>query len=284
MSEASLSTVIDGITCFHPDKLHEYESYPEFGHELGEESQTLSFWDLSRFRILIYELQILASEFPSPRMLEIGCGNAAFLNSLQGKLKLDLTGSELHLRALQEAKKKNPDLRLIQLDATDIPFQNEYEMIGAFDVLEHIVDDLAVLRGIYRGLIPGGYLILTVPQHPFLWSSIDVMVCHQRRYTRATMLNAVQSAGFEIRYVSSFVFFLFPFMLLSRVFERGASAQTQSKDEFEKKIRFGPVLNTLLDYAMRIDEWMLRHRWSLPFGGTLMLVAQKPLNIISRYE
>jgi hypothetical protein len=55
--------------------------------------------------------------------------------------------------------------------------------------------------------------------------------------------------------------------------------QAQQKTDFEKKIRFGKVLNAVFNLAMRLDEWCLKQRWSLPFGGTLMLVAHKPTSL-----
>lgn len=278
MIEIPACKVVEGIPCFHPDKIEQFESYPSFGHELGAEADSLNFWDMSRLRILNYEVRLLAEKFHHPNMLEIGCGDATFLNSIFGRFNLQLTGSELHLQALCSAKKKNPALHLIQLDATDIPFDNAYNIIGAFDVLEHIADDHSVLAGIYRALVPGGYLLITVPQHPFLWSSLDELVCHQRRYTRSALDELVQATGFEVQYISSFVFFLFPLMLVSRLVEKLRSSHGKQKKDFEKQIRFNPFLNATLNFAMRIDEWLLRMRISLPFGGTLLLVAKKPKN------
>ena len=56
-------------------------------------------------------------------------------------------------------------------------------MIGAFDVLEHIADDELVLSQMHQAVRKGGGIILTVPQHSFLWSEIDEYSRHVRRYS-----------------------------------------------------------------------------------------------------
>ena len=65
-------------------------------------------------------------------------------------------------------------------------------MVGLFDVLEHIDDDDAVLAAARRMLRPGGRLVVTVPRHPFLWSHLDALVDHRRRYRASDLLAKVR--------------------------------------------------------------------------------------------
>ena len=64
------------------------------------------------------------------------------------------------------------------MDARRIPFEDEFDVIGAFDVLEHIKEDEQVLVQMHRAVKSGGGIMLTVPQHMFLWSEQDVQAHH----------------------------------------------------------------------------------------------------------
>ena len=71
------------------------------------------------------------------------------------------------------------------MDARNIPFRDEFDVIGAFDVLEHIDEDVAVIDEVRKALRPGGGFLMSVPQHPALWSQQDERAFHVRRYTAA---------------------------------------------------------------------------------------------------
>lgn len=267
--------LVDGVKCYHPEVAETYESYPETGFDVTDDVEGDSFWVRSRTRLLKGEVA-RARRGAATRMLEIGCGTGAFLRSLAGTPGLELLGSEIYLRGLKSAMARGGGgIEFIQLDATRIPFESEFDLVGAFDVIEHIEDDESVLRGIGRALRPGGRLLVTVPQHPFLWSRLDELVHHKRRYTRAELVRKVEAAGLRVTYASSFVFALFPLMLASRLLDRGRGAPPKDAD-FDKRVRFNPVVNAVFDAVMRLDEALIGLRLSLPWGGTLLVVAEKP--------
>ena len=66
-----------------------------------------------------------------------------------------------------------PDVQLYQLDGRRLPFEEEFDVVGAFDVLEHVDDDGLVLAQMHQATKPGGGIIVSVPQHPWLWSAVD---------------------------------------------------------------------------------------------------------------
>ncbi|MGH7738652.1 MAG: class I SAM-dependent methyltransferase, partial [bacterium] len=108
------------------------------------------------------------------KFFEIGCGTGFVLQALERETAgLELFGSEIHLEGLRYARERLARTELFQMDAQHIPFRNEFGGIGLFDVLEHIADDQAVLRQVHQALVPGGGLVVTVPQHAFLWSRVD---------------------------------------------------------------------------------------------------------------
>jgi hypothetical protein len=79
----------------------------------------------------------------------------------------------------------------------------------------------------------------------------------------------------DITFATSFLFTLFPLMLLSRLFDRGGDRSPSDERALEKRVKFSGVLNTIFDFLMRIDEGLIRLGASLPFGGTLVVVARK---------
>ena len=95
-----------------------------------------------------------------------------------------LTGSDIHTTALPYAATRLPGAALLQMDATRIPFDSEFDVIAACDVIEHIERDDLALAEMHRAVKPGGGIVVTVPQDPKLWSTWDELSFHQRRYTR----------------------------------------------------------------------------------------------------
>ena len=87
---------------------------------------------------------------------------------------------------------------------------------GLFDVLEHIKDDVAALQRVHKLLRPGGRLVLTVPAYPLLYSADDTVAGHFRRYTRTTLLSALQASRFRSEFASYLFAPLPPLIFLLR--------------------------------------------------------------------
>ena len=278
MAITTTGRMIDGITCYAPERSEDYGSYPAEGFEVTVRVEEASFWCRSRNRLVRDLLKRFAPDGPRVRFLDIGCGTGNVLKSLRDLPGIELVGSEIYLGGLRHAKARLPGVEFIQLDATDMPFDREFDVIGAFDVIEHIEDDALVLRNVYRSLRDGGVVFITVPQYPWMWSRLDEVVRHKRRYTRDDLVSRVAAAGFRLAYVSSFVMTLFPAQALSRLASRRRSGAqgAEVEAEFAAAVQLPSVLNRMFDVVMRIDEGLIRHGVSLPFGGSLVVVARKP--------
>ena len=146
-----------------------------------------------------------------------------------------------------------------------------FDVVGAFDVLEHIVEDQPVLAQIHQALRPGGGLVLAVPQHPWLWSRQDESACHVRRYTAAELRRKVVAAGFSPLYETSFVSLLLPVMMLSRLHKHHAAAGNDPMSE----LRVNGFANLLLIAVMTVERNLMRMGLRFPAGGSLLLVARK---------
>src|SRR5437879_8318869 len=228
------------------------------------------FWFQSRAELVVWALR---RYYPQARTyLEVGCGTGQLLAEVRAaRPRLELTGSEVLEEGLRYAEARAPGATLLQMDARRIPFEEAFDVIGAYDVLEHIEEDMTVLRAMFRALTPGGGVILTVPQHPLLWGPGDEYARHRRRYRRRELVEKVTSAGFQVVRVTSFVSVLFPGMLHSRLWGRRAGATYDPLREFRIPAR----LNVVLGWISAVERGLIRFGLALPFGGSLFLVARK---------
>jgi len=262
--------VLNGTLSFSPDLAQSHEGFnPELFQQLVQiEGQ--SFWFCARNELIFW---VLEKYFPQSRnFLEIGCGTGFVLSGIRKAFpRLSIAGSEMYVEGLRFAAARVPDAFLFQMDARCIPYDSEFDVIGAFDVIEHIGEDEAVLEQMYRALRPNGGIILTVPQHPFLWSRQDEFACHVRRYSRHELVEKVQRAGFRVIAVTSFVSLLLPLMIVSRFFRRN-KVPTELTGEF----KLGKLTNGILLQIMALERLIIRGGVRLPMGGSLMLTARKP--------
>ena len=275
MSEELRYTIVDGIKCYSPEEANRYADYPDDGFDVTDKLEEGSFWVRSRNRLLKKIINNYSLQFNNARVLEIGCGTGAFIREIVQNRNLRITGSEIYLKGLLYAKKKLPNVEFIQFDARQGRLAEKFDIIAAFDVIEHIDDDISAISNVYQMVSDGGYFIVTVPQYMFLWSRLDEIVKHKRRYSKNELLIKLQQQGFAINFCSSFLFVLFPLMLISRMLDRQKKAVDSSEMEFENRVKFSKALNWVFDKLMRIDEALIERRMSLPFGGSLVVVAQK---------
>jgi SAM-dependent methyltransferase len=229
------------------------------------------FWFQTRTRLVLWALD---RYFPGARTyLELGCGTGQLLGEVRAaRPRLDLTGTEVFEEGLRHAEARVPGATLLQMDARRIRFERAFDVIGAYDVLEHIEEDTGVLRAMYRALTPGGGIILTVPQHPFLWGPGDEYARHRRRYRRRELAGKVMAAGFRVIHVTSFVSVLFPALLLSRLLARRRAASYDPLREF----RIPAPANRALGWISAAERGLVRLGLPLPFGGSMLLVARRP--------
>jgi SAM-dependent methyltransferase len=266
------AVIIDGIRCYAPALAQDNADYPADLFDRLCRIEEGHFWFQARNRIISRILrQYVANETP-PRVLEIGCGTGFVLQGLAAEGRYQLTGLEEHLAGLRHARRRLPSIEFVQADARDLPYEAEFDAIGAFDVIEHIDEDTAVLASVHRALKPGGIVILTVPQHKWLWSATDEQAMHKRRYTRQDLSDKLAAAGFVMLRCTSFVTTLLPVMYLSRLAKRDRPTSVGS-DVYEFEI--SPAANTACAAAMRIDEALIGMGVSLPVGGSLLAVARK---------
>ena len=207
---------VSGISLFAPELAVEGGGFrPEAFAKLAA-LEAENFWFQARNKLIVWALK---RHFPMMRnYLEIGCGTGYVLAGVaRAYPSTTLVGSEIFSVGLPYAALRVPTAELVQMDARHIPYVDEFDVIGAFDVLEHIEQDEQVLAAMWHALRPGGGIAITVPQHLWLWISADTHACHVRRYKVGELRDKVLRARFTPQFETSFVSLLLPAILASRL-------------------------------------------------------------------
>jgi len=241
---------------------------------LLQQAEDQHFWFRGRREIILDVLTRKIPNLAGRKMLEIGCGNGNILRYLHQKTELKLVGGDLFVECLKTCRGQL-DLPLYQIDAALLPFRDSFDIIGLFDVLEHIENDEQVLRECYKALKAQGRLILTVPVCPKLWSSFDELSCHKRRYTRKELIDKLKQTGFAIERVSHFMCFLFPIVYILRTLkDRFSRSRSATLERLPNELRIIPIFNSLCLSLLRLEKWLMRYV-DLPYGVSLLVLARK---------
>jgi SAM-dependent methyltransferase len=149
-----------------------------------------------------------------------------------------------------------------------VPFDSQqFDIVGLFDVLEHLSQPIESLTALAQRLTPRGAIVLTVPAIPALWGPHDAHHQHARRYTGRLLREHLMRAGLRAHYVTHFNTVLLPIAIVQRLRERitGYSAAN---------LMPGAGLNAALYRAFR-SELRVLPRHSLPVGLSLLAIAQR---------
>jgi SAM-dependent methyltransferase len=261
---------LDGHLAFAPELAENNSGFEADYFQTLVKLESGNFWFRSRNQLIVWALR---RYFPRAQsLLEIGCGTGFVLTGIKEALPgLSLSGSEVFSAGLRFAAQRLPEADLFQMDARQIPFTDEFDVIGAFDVLEHVKEDSEVLSQMYQATRKQGGILVTVPHHPFLWSPADDYARHVRRYKSRELRDRVKRAGFEVIRVTSFVSLLLPLLVLSRVKQRFQGSEFDATSE----LRINSVLNTGLQGILDLERTLIRGGISFPAGGSLLLIARR---------
>jgi SAM-dependent methyltransferase len=195
--------------------------------------------------------------------LEVGSGLGLYAQEWRTAGATRLTVSEADPRRLQALRERFAGDAAVDVRELAVPVAEDasYSCVVAFNVLEHIEDDVAALRGFRQLMRPGGEVVLVVPAFPSAMSRFDLAIGHHRRYTRRSLRTVAERAGLTVehlRYVNC-VGLLGWYVMV-------------------KLLRGRPRTGLLLTvYDRAIVPWLrrLESRWEPPFGQSLLLVARR---------
>ena len=211
------------------------------------------WWHIGRRRILASFVADICSHVTDrrPRILDVGCGTGA--NLLMLSQYGDAEGVDISDDALAFCRERGLD-QVRKGAGEQLPYDdNTFDLVTAFDVVEHMDDDLAGLREMFRVLRPGGHALIFVPTFMFLWGLQDDVSHHRRRYRLPELRRVLEQAGFEIERSSyaNITFFL-PILLIRKLMRlTGIKAATENNINV-------PALNGLLGWMLGAERVVLR--------------------------
>lgn len=251
---------------------------PEWYHELFQAEQR-HCWFRARNRLITTLAAQALEDAPGSTILEIGCGNGNVTHALQEAFPHSrVIGMDLFGEGFAFAKRRGVR-DLIQADARQSPFSIDFDLIGIFDVLEHIPEDEAVLRDLHGLIRPDGALLVTVPAHMSLWSYTDELSHHCRRYELAEITEKTKHAGFEVQFASDFMSALYPILWTYRKLFGGSAAKSPSAEEGVERslaeLRINPVLNMVLGPLLNAEVRRLTKRRRMPRGTSIVVLARR---------
>ena len=201
---------------------------------------------------------------PGARILEIGCGTGHNLAMLAAFGHVDALELDDEARALAERRLGRGVMAAPLPELAGVP--GDYDLIGAFDVIEHIEDDQAALAAIADRLKSGGKLVVTVPAHRWMWSAHDVVNHHKRRYSKAALRTLIEGSPLRLDAIGYFNSLLFPLAVAQRT-----AAKLSGRDNADVKLPPAP-LNLALEKAFATERHLIG-RVPLPPGLSLFAVA-----------
>jgi SAM-dependent methyltransferase len=224
------------------------------------------WWFVGRRRLALKLLRSHTS-VAKPDVLDVGCGTGVVLREL--KRWATPTGLDMSGLALGFCRQRSLD-NLVEGDGSKLPFQErKFDAIIGLDIFEHIEDDAAAFAEAFRVLRPGGILVLSVPAFRSLWGPHDVALMHHRRYRAPEVRRLLEAAGFVVRRSTYSVFFLFPVIVVWRIFEKRKKGPAKAS-----LVTVPPWLNNTL-IALQNLEANLLSAINLPWGSSVIAVAQR---------
>ena len=233
------------------------------------------FWFVARRRLIVAltrKYAIAARSF-----LEVGCGSGNVINAVAASRPWNrIAGIDAHPHGLSLARARVPaPVELLQADARTLPFRCAFDLIGAFDVLEHIAEDEGVIAGIRAALADGGIFLCAVPQHPALWSGSDDVAHHVRRYERGELERKIAAGGFQILFSTSYAVSLLPLMALRRSLAARFDTKTDPLTIARKELAVSPAANRILSLMLDVETALTRRGIRWPAGGSRVVAARK---------
>ena len=243
--------------------------YEVIYHQLEEQH----WWFAGRRDMTFRLVQQLALP-PDAAILEVGCSGGPLLLALRTAGFRRLMGIDISADSIALAQARGLS-NVAVMDGAHLTFPDQsFDLLIASDVLEHIEDEAQALREWRRVLRPGGRLIVFVPAYRQLWSAHDVANHHFRRYSRATLRQALRRSGWRVNRLSYWNFTLFFPAYLVRTGQRrlrGGRPLAAASGDLHGLPR---PLNQLLIWLLRGENVWLR-RLNFPVGVSVFALAQR---------
>ena len=229
------------------------------------------WWYIARLNILkaIFEKFVLTQNRKKLQIHNIGSGTGNISKNFAGYGRIySIDYSKEALRFNQIYGQRD----LVQADAVSLPFKNDYfDVVMLYALLEHVDDDISALKESKRILKKRGVIILTVPAYRFMWSGMDKVAWHKRRYIRSELLNKMDNVDLRKVKFTYFNTFLFPSAVIQRYIEKILHIDRKGDSFLPSIPRW---LNCLLIKIFSLEKYFLRN-FTFPFGLSILAVYKK---------
>ena len=223
------------------------------------------WWYRARREVLAALIRRVVRPPKDAAVLEIGCGTGHNLAMLGEFGRVDALELDAEARGVAEGRLGRKVMSSPLPELSEVA-ERHYDLIGAFDVIEHIDDDHAALASISARLKPGGKLVVTVPAHQWMWSAHDVVNHHKRRYSRSALRRLIEGSPLRLDRIGYFNSLLFPLAIGERMLSK-----LRGNDDADLKLPPAP-LNSALETAFAGERHLIG-RLPLPPGLSLFAVA-----------
>jgi len=228
------------------------------------------WWHTGRLEIIRQYLKLASNNGTKKEtILNVGCGTGGTLPTLEkfGKVtNVDVSDDAILFM-------KELGYKVTKVDGIELPYKNDtYSMVCAFDVLEHIDEDVDALKEWFRVLQPGGKVVLTVPAYQWLWSDHDVSLHHHRRHTVSSIKRKAREAGLRPAKVSYAIAFSLPLVAGFRALNKLTGRKVDSETSY---VDVSPGLNKTF-HSLLAAEAKGHKKINFPFGTSVVAILEKP--------
>lgn len=282
--------------------------FPSEGMDMLYLAENKHFWHIARREFIFQEVNKILYRFyshdslKSLKILDVGAGTGSVTRHFLAQGFCNIALGEIHPQGLEYAKSYG--IRdLYCMDILDVPFSDEFDCIFAFDVLEHIDDDVRALKNM-RNMLKNNeksLLALSVPAHKWLWNAHDVSVHHKRRYTKASLTKLMRECGFDLVCARYFFVSITPLLWIRSLLHGApypsvsvknsidsiqisadkvdniAGSETRLQSEALRDTPPPAIINNSLLAICRLENKILDifpQTLSAPFGGSLLVVGR----------
>jgi SAM-dependent methyltransferase len=239
------------------------------------ESDRKHFWFRARREVIFDAIAPVVGDGKEGGLFDVGCGSGGLLQYLAERGVRVVGACDAYPQSLRIVRERVRAPLLLVDEGRLPPLGAGYSLLGLFDVLEHIDEDVETLRFLHSILEPGGHLVLTVPAHPFLFDEMDELAHHRRRYRRLELAEKLRAAGFEVKVLTHFMSPLVPLLVLARLLGRLVFGRKRAWERRNAELSVFPALNAALGAVLRVERAVIR-RASLPFGSSILALAARP--------
>lgn len=227
------------------------------------------WWHLGRLEIIQTYLKRVFGKRHNSTILNVGCGTGGTIDMLEKFGHVDnVDTSDDAIAFVKTRGNKN----IMKVDGIDLPYEDKtYDVVGAFDVLEHIEDDKRALFEWKRVLKDDGVIVITVPAYQWLWSEHDASLHHRRRYTVKSLMTVAAEAGLKPEKKSYAISFSLPLVIGYRVASKALNRKGGSETSYVPVPR---SINKFFTVLLKVEA-KLHDKISLPAGTSVITILHK---------